>query len=200
MYQLFLSLTIVGGILFFTVLTFYSRKHLYRKNETHARKPRIETGNRTSPSLSMSKIKDRESPEKQNFTDNPDKAFVKSRNKYIPVIRMDEPIPGLNSRDLVHYLGSGALYTIETAQDPEELIVNEKELSPVGAGKLLLSSKFILVYDNSFKKRILLSSIDKHHFQHYFLIFKRKRVKKRVDVLKIDDRQVEFQYIFHTLI
>jgi len=154
--------------------------------------------------MSLSQIKTRETSkkqnEKQNIEDNPDKSFVKNRNKYIPVIRMDETIPGLSSRDLVHYLGSGALYTIETAQDPEELVINEKELSPVGVGKLLLSSKFILVYDNSFKKRILLSSIDKHHFQNYFLIFKRKKVKKKVDVLKIDDRPVEFQYIFHTLI
>ncbi|MGQ9614786.1 MAG: hypothetical protein ACUVWJ_00100 [Spirochaetota bacterium] len=200
MYQLFLSLIVVGGILFFTVLAFYNRKHLHRKNKTRNSISRIETENRNDPSAFLYQIKNRELLEKQNIEYNSDKAFIKGRNRYIPVIRIEEPIPGLGSRDLIHYLGSGALYTIETAQEPKELVIKEEELSPVGVGKLLLSSKFILVYDNGFKKRILLSSIDKHHFQHYFLIFKRKRVKKRVDVLKIDDRPVEFQYIFYTLI
>jgi hypothetical protein len=205
MYQLFLSLIIVGGLLFFTVLAFYTRKHLHRKSESLVDRSNVESIGYRNPSRSLPETKKLEPSQETNISYSPAETSIKIKNKYLPVIKTDEMIPGLSPRDLIHYLGSGSLYTIETSQGPEELVIeelviNEEELTPLGGGKLLLSSRFLLVYDNSFKKKILLSSIDKYHFKDCYLIFKRKRVKKKLDVLKIDDRSVEFKYILNTLI
>lgn len=177
MFLALLSLAVVGTLLFFTVLAFYHKKKEFLAVERGKGVAGKTAGQQAVVAESGTSIE-----------------------SYIPVLHVDEPVPGLSVRDLVHYHGFGTLYALDSPADPAELTIIQEELAPVVEGKLLLTSKYILVCNGDIRKKIFLSSIEKHHFQKPFLVMKRKRVKKKRDILKISERPIEFQYIFHAII
>jgi len=119
---------------------------------------------------------------------------------YVPIIFEHGKIPGIREHELVHFIGSGALFFIETELGPDEIETIPDEMAEVVAGNLILTSKQIVVYSKDAAKRIQISSIAKHKFKNSFLIIKRKRVKKKTDIIKIFQRPVEFSYILHALL
>jgi len=119
---------------------------------------------------------------------------------YVPVIFKHGKIPGVREHELVHFVGSGTLFFIETELSPDEIETIPDEMTEVVTGNLALTSKQIVVYSKEATKRIQISTIAKHQFKNSFLIIKRKRVKKKTDIIKISRRPVEFSYILHALL
>jgi len=119
---------------------------------------------------------------------------------FVPVIFAHGKIPGVREHELVHFVGSGALFFIETELNPGQIHIDPDELTPVLAGDLALTSKQIIIFNEETAKKIPISSVAKHQFIDSFLIIKRKRVKKKTDIIKISRRPVEFSYILHTLL
>ncbi|MFW6139436.1 MAG: hypothetical protein ACOC7U_09720 [Spirochaetota bacterium] len=120
-------------------------------------------------------------------------------SSYIPVVRPDRIIPGLNKGELVHYKGSGVLYSIELLVDPQEINPEEHELSVEVEGEVVITSRGILVYDSKNIKKISTSAIEKFDFRGPYVIIKRKNVKKKKDIVKVPENTAEFKYILHTL-
>lgn len=120
-------------------------------------------------------------------------------NNYIPILHPERELPGINRHEPIHFLGSCKLYRVEEQRDPQELIFDEKELTPELTGDVVLSSKKIVIYNGMNVKKIFLSSIEKYHFSNSFLIIKRKNVKKRKDILKLISKPTEFKYILQSL-
>lgn len=168
---LFILIIIVGSILFFAAVAFYNTQDIRR-----------------------CKIDNRERYYKQG-TDSRDKG----EEGYIPVVNVERPVPGRAPHELIHYMGSGMLFAVETLSDPKEVVVDEKTLTSELEGDIALTSRNILIYNEKNTKKIPISNIEKIHFDDPYVIIKRKRVKKKKDILKILTDPSEFRYILNTL-
>ena len=120
-------------------------------------------------------------------------------NAYIPVIDAGKVIPGVNKQEIIHFLGSGALFNLETLTDPQKIVLNEHDLIPEIEGNIVLTTRTIVIFNEKDIRKILIDSIGMFHFQSSYLIIKRKNVKKKKDVLKISGNIPEFRYIFNVL-
>jgi len=124
---------------------------------------------------------------------------AKTEDFYIPVLRTERRIPGLGSNEAVHYLGSCAFFSLKSGTDLEQLAFKTEELDPEIEGEVVLTSKNILVFDEEKHKRIYISSIEDYRFVDPYLVIKRKNVKTKKDVLKLEEERVKFKYILHAL-
>jgi hypothetical protein len=120
-------------------------------------------------------------------------------NFYIPVLRTEHRIPGLGSNEAVHYLGPCVFFSLKSRTDLEQLAFETQELDPEMKGEVALTSKNILVFKEEDYKRIYISSIEDYRFIDPYLVIKRKNVKTKKDVLKLEEERVKFKYILHAL-
>lgn len=123
----------------------------------------------------------------------------KTEDFFIPVLRTERRIPGLGSNEAVHYLGRCAFFSLKSGTDLEQLAFETEELDTEIEGEVALTSKNILVFDEENHKRIYISSIEDYRFIDPYLVIKRKNVKTKKDVLKIEGERVKFKYILHAL-
>ncbi len=202
MFLAFLSLAVIGSILLLTVIAFYNKKdssnmQTERRSAGYGRPVQSSA----TKSLESGDSATHKSPpgDSVSTADAKEKGGDKGRG-FVPVIFKHGKIPGLREHELVHFVGSGALFFIETELNPGEINIDPDELTPVLAGDLVLTSKQIIVFHEETAKKISISSVARHRFIDSFLIIKRKRVKKKTDIIKITRRPVEFSYILHTLL
>ncbi|MBN2323203.1 MAG: hypothetical protein JXQ30_05675 [Spirochaetes bacterium] len=118
---------------------------------------------------------------------------------YIPVLRSEHRIPGVGSNEAVHYLGPCVFFSLKSGTDLEQLSFEAQELESEMEGKVALTSKNILVFNEENQKRIYISSIEDYRFMDPYLVIKRKNVKTKKDVLKLEEERVKFKYILHAL-
>ncbi len=210
MFLIFLSLAVIGSMLLLTVIAFYNKKdsadmQTVRKSAGHSGP--AQGGKHRSDTVKT--IDGRDGTQASHLSSAEEAAYAADlkRNNglnkgrgYVPVIFGHGKIPGVREHELVHFIGSGALFFIESELSPDEIEINPDELTEVVDGDLVLTSKQIVVYSKEASKRIQISAIAKHQFKDSFLIIKRKRVKKKTDIIKISRRPVELRYILHTLL
>lgn len=175
MFLFFFALALLGIILFFTIIFFYQRKDSI-----------LEPTANTDISI----------PEQTKRRNEP--AF-NDENEYIPVMCTEKKIPGINKHELIHYIGSGILSTIDSLQDPSEIVLGNHELTTELEGNVVLTLKILVIFNDRNVKKILIDSIGKYHFEGHYLVIKRKDVKKKKDVLELFDKLAEFKYIFNIL-
>jgi hypothetical protein len=118
---------------------------------------------------------------------------------FIPVVHPKGSIPGLGKLELVHYIGKGALFSIDTVKDPSQIHIERNKIIPEIEGEIVLSSKSLIIFNNKKRKKIMLASISKYHFSNSYLIIKRKNAKKKKDVLHILENPADFRYILRTI-
>ena len=171
MFFLFLSIAIFGIIIFFTVIIFYKSSDLARKRDAD----REESGGGEDKEL-----------EEEDY--------------YIPVLHIDRLIPGMGKGEVIHYLGSCSLFYVETTESPEQIELDDNQLTTVLEGEVALTSKTILIFNDENKKRFYFTSIEDYHFENSYLIIKRRNVKRKKDIIKIVTEPVRFKYILHALI
>ncbi|HEB30945.1 MAG TPA: hypothetical protein ENI15_08745 [Spirochaetes bacterium] len=122
-----------------------------------------------------------------------------SRDAYIPVVHVEREIPGLNKQELVHFIGSGALFNIETLAEPDEIELDKYTLIPEIEGDIVLTTRTLMIFNEKNMKKIVIDSIGKYHFQDDCVIIRRKDVKKKKDVLKLFNKRSEFKYILSVI-
>ncbi len=185
MFLFFFALALLGIILFFTIIFFYQRKDgiLEPTANTDISIPE-QTERRNEPAF--------------NEPDFNEPAF-NDENEYIPVMCTEKKIPGINKHELIHYIGSGILSTIDSLQDPSEIVLGNHELTTELEGNVALTLKILVIFNDKNVKKILIDSIGKYHFEGHYLVIKRKDVKKKKDVLELFDKFAEFKYIFNIL-
>jgi hypothetical protein len=171
MFFFFLSIAIFGIIIFFTVIIFY-------KSSDRAKKKRS----------------DNDEGDSEENKESEDEDY------YIPVLHIERIIPGMGRGEVIHYLGSCSLFSLETADNPEQIKVDENQLTTVIDGEVALTSKTITIFNDENKKKFYFTSIEHYHFENSYLILKRKNVKRKKDILKIVTEPVSFKYILHALI
>ena len=118
---------------------------------------------------------------------------------YIPILQIDEEIPGLKGRELIHFDGAGSLYSLESTADLENLEFSKDDLELVVEGRLLLTSRYIIIYKAAVVKKFTIAAIEDFRFKNSLLVMKRKRVKTKKDVLKVSGKLEDFKYILHAL-
>ena len=171
MFFFFLAIAIFGIIIFFTVIIFYKSSDLAKKKSTDS----DESGSEEDKEL-------------------------EDENYYIPVLHIDRVIPGMGKAEVIHYLGSCSLFSLETTDSLEQIEVDERQLTTVIDGEVVLTSKTILVFNDENKKKFYFTSIEDYHFENSYLIIKRRNVKRKKDIIKIGTEPVSFKYILHALI
>jgi hypothetical protein len=169
---IFLSIVIFGIIIFFATIIFYRTSNLSNKGTI---------------------------VEKRDADEGGDTAEGETEDYYVPVIKPDRSIPGLGKNEVVHYFGSCELFSLETLLNPDQLTLDKDELSPEIEGEIALTSKNILIFDAQHVKRIYISSIENYHFFDPYLIIKRRNVKRKKDVVKLEEERSSFKYILHAL-
>jgi hypothetical protein len=122
-----------------------------------------------------------------------------SGDAYIPVVHVNRKIPGLSKQELIHFIGPGALYNIETLKEPGEIDLKQYSLTPEIKGEIVLTTKTLLIFNAKNTKKIMIDAIGKYHFQDDCVIIRRKDVKKKKDVLKIFNKMSEFKYILSVI-
>ena len=85
------------------------------------------------------------------------------QDAYIPVVRVERKIPGLNKQELVHFVGSGALFTIDTLAEPDEIELGKYVLTPEIEGDIVLTTRTLMIFNEKNMKKILIDSIGKYH-------------------------------------
>jgi hypothetical protein len=194
MFFAFLSLAVIGIALFIAAVAFYSKKDRAVFSIQESLEPIIEDSAPEKPIASPEPVRvDQEIKEQTPAVD------TGKEGNFIPIIHMDEPVPGIQGRELVHFLGKGTLFSMESTSDPEEIAIDQNELQRVVEGKLLLTSRYIIITSGETVKKFTIAAIEKHHFSDPYLIMKRKRVKTKKDVLRVDTDSKEFKQILHTL-
>jgi hypothetical protein len=183
LYLLFLTFIILGVILLFTIVLF-SRHKGSKKSIYNLRQADWAYGS------------DNSIPQ-QGYKGG---STGGERDSYLPVIHTKKKIPGLNRHDLVHYLGHGALFNVDTLSDPREIFPERLELKSGLEGALAVTTKYILIFNEKERKKILIDSIGKFAFSNSYLIIQRKKVKKKKDILRVFEKEEEFKYILDTLI
>jgi hypothetical protein len=121
------------------------------------------------------------------------------RDAYVPVVRVEREIPGLNKHELVHFVGTGALFSIETLSEPDEIELGKYALTPEIEGDIVLTTRALLIFNEKNRKKIIIDSIGKYHFQDDSVIIRRKDVKKKKEVLKLFNKISEFKYILSVI-
>jgi hypothetical protein len=124
---------------------------------------------------------------------------VESDDFYVPVLKPDRAVTGLGKNESIHYLGSCAFFSLATLVDPDQLTLDEDELKPEMEGEIALTSKNILIFDEQSIKRIYISSIEQYRFFDPYLVIKRRNVKKKKDVIRLENERSSFKYILHAL-
>lgn len=119
---------------------------------------------------------------------------------YIPVLRGEKNIPGVKEFELVHFVGRGGLFSVESLQNPGKITVRENELIREMEGTVVLTSHKLLIYDVKSTRKIVFGAIGGYQFQDPFLIIMRKDVKKKKEVVRVYERIPEFRYIFGVLV
>lgn len=175
MFLFFFALALLGIILFFTIIFFYQRKDGI-----------LEPTANTDISI----------PEQTERRNEP---VFNDENEYIPVMCTEKKIPGINKHELIHYIGSGILSTIDSLQEPSEILLENHELTTELEGNVVLTLKTLVIFNDRNVKKILIDTIGKYHFEGHYLVIKRKDVKKKKDVLELFDKLAEFKYIFNIL-
>jgi hypothetical protein len=199
MFLAFLSLTVVGIALLIAVVAFYSKKDILAEADYAGSDRMIHTHapNRPVPVQEPETVKE-EAIVHQPTSDVPERKN-RENAEYIPILRIAEEIPGIKGRELVHYAGTGALYSLESTDDIENIEIKSDELETVVEGKLYLTSRYIIIYSGETVKKFTIASIESYRFSKSHLIMKRKRVKTKKDVLKIGADLKDFKYILHAL-
>jgi hypothetical protein len=176
-----LTLIILGVVLFFTVVIFY-------KNRGRVQEPVQE-----------------ERVRKDMYTPKPEPEIKmsiptpKNGKSFIPVLNTNKEIPGVGKVELIHYIGTGTLFTIESPKIPSQIHLGDHQLVPEIKGDIVLSSKSLIIFNDQDMKKIVIEVIGKYHFRDSYLIIQRKNVKKKRDVLQIDFNLLEFKYILSAL-
>ena len=171
MFFIFLSIIIFGIIVFFATIIFYRSSDLSKKKKIEELKDRQEGGD--------------EEEEREDY--------------YVPVLKPEREVTGLGKNEAVHYIGLCTFFSLETPLAIEQITLDSEELNPEMEGEIALTSKNILIYDGERLKRIYISSIEKYRFFEAYLIIKRKNVKKKKDVIKLQGERASFKYILHAL-
>lgn len=122
----------------------------------------------------------------------------KSFEEVIPVIKATHGIPGLGAGELVHFLGNGKLYSIESEDVPEKIKIDKATLAPVLEGTVAVTSKNLLIFNGQTVKKFPHGRIEKLGWKSGYLIIKRKGVKKKREVFEVHESG-SFKYIFKTL-
>jgi hypothetical protein len=120
-------------------------------------------------------------------------------NAYIPVVRPKSSVPGLGKLELVHYIGKGALFSIDSLKDPSQIHIERNKMVPEIEGEVVLSSKSLIIFNSKNSRKIMLASIAKYYFRNSYLIIKRKNAKKKKDVLHIFENPADFRYILRII-
>jgi hypothetical protein len=202
MFLAFLSLVVVGIALLVAVIFFYSWKDKPERIIPDYAEPAVDDYvpdpllNVQKPEISEaapSKAPEREgTPE--NVADQRE-----NRGVFIPVLQVEGEIPGLKGRELIHFDGKGSLYSLESTADLNNLEFTKDDLELVVEGRLLLTSRYIIVYSGAVVKKFTIAAIEDFRFKDTFLVMKRKRVKTKKDVLKVSGNLGDFKYILHAL-
>jgi hypothetical protein len=199
MFLAFLSLTVVGVALLVAVVVFYSKKDLQvdTVQNSHELIVRDQAPKRPIP------VQEPDTAEKDAVGREPKSDVLEKWNRedgeYIPILRIKEEIPGLKGRELIHYAGTGTLYSVESAAELEKIEIKSVELELVVEGKLFLTSRYIIIYSGDIVKKFTIATIENFRFSGAHLIMKRKRVKTKKDILKVAADLNGFKHILHAL-
>ena len=199
MFLAFLSLTVVGVALLVAVVVFYSKKDVVvdTVQNSHELIVHDHAPNRPIP-VQESDTAEKDAVRQQLKSDVPEKRN-REEVEYIPILRIEEAIPGLKGRELIHYAGTGTLYSLGSTAELEKLEIKSDELELVVEGKLFLTSRYIIIYSGDIVKKFTIAAIESFRFSGAHLIMKRKRVKTKKDILKIAADLKGFKYILHAL-
>jgi len=199
MFLAFLSLTVVGVALLIAVIIFYSKKDILVDSDFVVPDQAVQN---KAPIRPVS-VQEPETSSNDRTDSKPasDETEVKKREdaEYIPILRINEEIPGIKGRELVHYAGVGALYSLESTEDLKNIEIKSEDLELVVEGKLFLTSRYIIIYSGETVKKFTIAAIESFRFSKSHLIVKRKRVKTKKDILKIGHDLKDFKYILHAL-
>jgi hypothetical protein len=199
MFLAFLSLTVVGVALLIAVVVFYSKKdvqdhadYIHPDQIVHDHAP-----NHPIP------VREADTVERDDIKQQPASKLPEHNNRdnaeYIPILRIKEEIPGVKGRELVHYAGTGTLYSLESTDDLKNIEIKTEDLEQVVEGKLYLTSRYIIIYSGDIVKKFTIASIENFRFSKTHLIVKRKRVKTKKDVFRINQDLKDFKYVLHAL-
>jgi hypothetical protein len=199
MFLAFLSLTVVGVALLIAVIVFYSKKDV-QVSADYIRPNQIVQDHAPNHPIPVQEADtvNRDEVKQQSTSDVPER---KNRDdaEYIPILRIREEIPGIKGRELVHYAGTGTLYSLESTDDLKNIEIKSEDLDQVLEGKLYLTSRYIIIHSEDTVKKFTIASIEGFRFSRTHLMVKRKRVKTKKDVFKIDRDLKNFKYILHAL-
>ena len=200
MFLAFLLLVVVGVALLIAVVVFYSKKDVLDHTD-HISSDRIVQDHAPAPNRPIP-VQEPETTNRDTGKQHPT-SEVQEKNRedadYIPILRISDEIPGIKGRELVHYTGTGSLYSLESTDDLENIEIKSDDLEPVVEGKLYLTSRYIIIYSGETVKKFTIAAIESFRFSRSHLIMKRKRVKTKKDVLKIGHDLKNFKFILHAL-
>jgi hypothetical protein len=199
MFLAFLSLTVVGVALLIAVIIFSSKKDVLVDSDFVVPDQVVQNKAPIRPvSVQEPETSSIDRTDRKPVSDEPE---VKKREaaEYIPILRITEEIPGIKGRELVHYAGEGALYSLESTDDLKNIEIKSEDLELVVEGKLFLTSRYIIIYSGETVKKFTIAAIESFRFSKSLLIMKRKRVKTKKDILKIGHDLKDFKYILHAL-
>jgi hypothetical protein len=204
MFFAFLSLAIIGIALFVAVVFFQSRKDGTQNIIGVPLEPVVEAQTSDHPLTAQEPEKTDDSLEESAEPERamPEEAVsdrVVGEREFIPILRVKGEIPGIKGRELVHFDGRGTLYSLESTDELDALEFTDRDLELVVDGRLLLTSRYIIIYSGESVKKFTIAAIEKFTFRNSSLVIKRKRVKTKKDVLKIADNLSDFKYILHAL-
>jgi hypothetical protein len=202
MFLAFLSLVVIGIALLLAVIFFYSWKDKPERIIPDYAEPAV-NDHVPDPLLTVQKPEIREAappkaPEREGTPENVGDQKEKT-GIFIPILQVEGEIPGLKGRELVHFDGKGSLYSLESTADLKNLDFTQDDLELVVEGRLLLTSRYIIVYSGAVVKKFTIAAIEDFRFKNAFLVLKRKRVKTKKDVLKVSGNLGDFKYILHAL-
>jgi hypothetical protein len=202
MFLAFLSLAVIGIALFVAVVFFHSWKDKPERNDQDYTEPVVHD-HVPDPLPNAQKPEIREdaatmTPESEGTPETVSKPGV-GKGVYIPILQIDEEIPGLKGRELIHFDGGGSLYSLESTAELKNLEFSKDDLELVVEGRLLLTSRYIIVYRAAVVKKFTIAAVEDFRFKDSFLVMKRKRVKTKKDVLKVSGKLEDFKYILHAL-
>ncbi len=175
----------MGILLLFTVMIFYRRR-------------------RDVPEYELSYLHEEDETD-ASHDDNPQTSEIEhasppgDADAYIPVVRPKSSVPGLGKLELVHYIGKGALFSIDSLKDPSQIHIEPNKMKPEIEGEVVLSSKSLIIFNSKNSRKIMLVSIGKYYFRNSYLIIKRKNAKKKKDVLHVFGNPADFRYILRTI-
>lgn len=202
MFLAFLSLVVVGIALLVAVIFFYSWKDKPERIIPDYAEPAVDD-HFPDPLLTVQKPEIREAapskaPEREGTPENVGDQKEK-KGVFIPILQVEGEIPGLKGRELIHFDGKGSLYSLESTADLKNLEFTQDDLELVVEGRLLLTSRYIIVYSGAVVKKFTIAAIEDFRFKNTLLVMKRKRVKTKKDVLKVSGNLGDFKYILHAL-